>query len=130
MIITNIFSEKNKDCVMEDKFKSMKQLDRIEFQNKIVQQNQELSTLKITQSTFMIVNFISLSFLVYYSGTFVYLLLLEVFSEIHQQSGAFFFMMFIITSLLFFYVFINRMLVSNKFKEQNDEQLDLILNKK
>lgn len=124
-----MFSQKYKDEVVEDLFQSMKQLDRIEFQNSLIQQNQEYNMLKTLQSTFLVINFISMSFLIYFSGAFMHLLSLGLYSEIHRQSGIFFFFIFAVSSIFIFCVFFQRISLSDKFKKKNDEHLDFILNK-
>ncbi len=124
-----MFSQKYKDEVVEDLFQSMDQLDRIEFQNSFIQQNQSYNLLKILQSTFLVINFISISFLIYFSGAFMHLLLLGLYSEIHRQAGIFFFFIFVVTSILILCIFFQRMTLSDKFKKENDEQLDFILDK-
>ena len=124
-----MFSQKYKDEVVEDLFQSMKQLDRIEFKTTVLQQTQSYNLLKTIQSTFLIINFISISFLIYFSGTFMHLLSLGLYSEIHRQAGIFFFFIFVVTSILILCIFLQSISLSDKFKKENDEQLDFILNK-
>lgn len=125
-----MFSQKYKNEIMDDLFESMDQLDRIEFQNRIIQQNQNRNISKNIQSTFLLVNFISMSFLIYFSGTYVHLLSLGFYSEIHRQSGLFFFVMFIISTIVFITIVFDSMMKSDRTKKENDEQLDFILSKK
>ncbi len=124
-----MFSQKYKDEVVEDLFQSMDQLDRIEFKTTLLQQTHGYNILKTIQSTFLIVNFISISFLIYFSGAFLHLMSLGFYSEIHRQAGIFFFFIFAVTSILILYILFQRMSLSDKFKKENDEQLDFILNK-
>ncbi len=124
-----MFSEKYKDEVIEDLFASMKQLDRIEFQNKLIQQNQHRNLLKTIQSTFIIINFISISFLVYFSTAFSHLLSLGLYSELHRQAGLFFFFTFVVSAILTLAILFGRMSQSDKYKKENDEYLGFILNK-
>ena len=125
-----MFSRKKEKEVMQDLFKGMDQLDRIEFQNKRIQQNQQSNTLKIKEATFMIINFISMSFLIYFSGTFLHLLSLGLYSEIHRQAGLFFIFVFTISFLIFVLTSLQRMVLSDRTKKENDEYLDFILKKK
>ncbi len=125
-----MFSQKYKDDVVSDLVESMDQMDRIEFQNRIIQQNQNRNLSKNIQSTYLLVNFISMSFLIYFSGTYMYLLSLGVYSEIHRQSGLFFSFIFLVSALFFVFTYIQTMIQSDRTKKENDEQLDFILSKK
>lgn len=127
MVINNMFSQKYKDEVVTDLFKSMNQLDRIEFQNRLIQQKQDRNRLKIELSTFMIINFISFGFVAYFSNTFSHLLSLGLYSNIHRQSALLFGFMFLISGLLFVMIFLEKLKQSDRTKKQNDEHLDLIL---
>ena len=102
-----MFSQKKKNEVMEERFKSMKQLDRIEFQNRLIQQNQYSNILKTVQATFLIINFISMSFLIYFSTAFLHLLSLGLYSELHRQAGLFFIFIFLLSGLIFVFVFLS-----------------------
>lgn len=128
-VTKNMFSQKYKEDTIKELFESIDQLDRIELQNTFIQQNQHRNLLKTIQSTFMIISFISLSFLIYFSTAFSHLLSLGLFSELHRQAGLFFIFTFLVSGVLFVTVFIQRLLQSEKFKKENDEQLDFILNK-
>ncbi len=129
-MINNMFSQKYKDDVVEDLFNSMEQLDRIEFQNRLIQQNQSRNLSKIIQSTFMIANLISMSFLVYFASAFSHLLSLGFYSEIHRQAGLLFVFLTIISGVAFFFSFIQSISQSDRTKKDNDEQLDFILDNK
>ncbi len=129
MVTNNMFSQKYRDEVIKDLFESMEQLDRIELQNISIQQKQEINLWKYVQSTFLIVNFVSMSFLIYFSGTFMHLLSLGLYSEIHRQSALFFFMIFVISALFILYLFFKRLALSDIYKKQNEERLDSLLNK-
>ncbi len=129
MVINNMFSQKYKEELVEDMFDSMDQLDRIEFQNTLIQQNQHTNTLKIQLSTFLIVNFIAACFTIYFSNAFMHLLSLGLYSEIHRQSALLFGFMFVLSGFIFVLVFVQKMLLSDRTKKENDERLDFILDK-
>ncbi len=129
MVIKNMFSQKYKDGVVNDLFESMDQLDRIEFQNRLIQQNQRKNNVKIKAASFMIINFISFGFLSYFSTKFQHLLSLGLYSNIHRQSALVFGFMFLVSGFLFVLIFIDDMIKSDRTKKENDEQLDFILAK-
>ena len=124
-----MFSEKYKDCLVSKLFKSMKQLDRIEFQNRLIQQNQSIILANISRSVFTVINFISICFLIYFSAVFTHLLSLGFYSDIHKQSGLFFILILGLGLLCSVVTYIARCSMEEKFKKLNDEQLDLILDK-
>lgn len=124
-----MFSQKYKDEVVTDLFESMDQLDRIEFQNRLIQQGQYRSILKIKLSTFMILNFMSFGFLSHFSSKFLHLLSLGLYSNIYRQSVFTFTLMFLISGFAFAFIFINGLVQSDRTKKENEEQLDFILNK-
>ena len=126
-MINDMFTDEFKELVTEDLFNSMEQLDRIEFQNNFIQQNQSLTISKIIMSAYMIMNFIAISFSIYFSVAFIHLMSLGFYSDIHRQGGVFFFIIFIVTSILFLYTFFRGIYQTNKYKKQNDDDINFIL---
>ncbi len=124
-----MFTQKYKDEVVNDLFESMDQLDRIEFQNRLIQQNQRKNNVKIKLSTFMIINFIAIGFMSYFATKFQHLFSLGLYSNIHRQSALVFGFMILFSGLLFVLIFIEDMIKSDRTKKENDERLAFILAK-
>ncbi len=128
--MNNMFSQELKEEVVEDLFDSMKQLDRIEFQNKLIQQKQVLNSMKIGECTLLISAFISMLFFTNYTYTYLYLSSLGIYSYFHLSALGNTFMVFFLLLVVSLISFLIRLYKIEKFKKENDEELDFILGKK
>lgn len=128
-MFTNMFTNRFKELVTEDLFNSMEQLDRIEFQNRLIQQKQVLNSIKIGDSVLLVCMFISSMFLANYCYTYLYLTSLGVYSYSHISAIGNTSMVLCLTLISLLVFFVVRLYKINKFKNENDERLDFILDK-
>jgi len=129
MVIKNMFSQKYKEEVTKDLFDSMEQLDRIEFQNRLIQQKQTLNSYKLGESVLLVSMFVSSLFFANYCYTYLYLSTLGVYSYAHISAIGNTFLVFAMLTISSIIIIFMRLCKVNKFKKENEEELDFILDK-